>query len=186
MHLLSATTYCHVMHYKNPLEPIHSAFHFECSLFHQSMSRAQQGLSKNSASLLDAGLPVPTKGVDDRCQASEPRMVDPSVPPHVPPHVHQPVDDFLTAIQTYYLEFDVENLVGRLPACFVREFGKDVSEYVILRDPNHNEFEVQVVKKVNEIYFGDGWHSLKDAYDIKFNALRYTLRCLGFALARIW
>jgi hypothetical protein len=111
MHLLSATTHCHVMHYKNPLEPIHSAFHFECSLFHQSMSRAQQGLSKNSASLLDAGLPVPTKGVDDRCQASEPRMVDPSVPPHVPPHVHQPVDDFLTAIQTYYLEFDVENVI---------------------------------------------------------------------------
>jgi hypothetical protein len=63
-----------------------------------------------------------------------------------------------------------KQLVGRLPACFVREFGKDVSEYVILRDPNHNEFEVQVVKKVNEIYFGDGWHSLKDAYDIKFGA----------------
>ncbi|KAK2410177.1 hypothetical protein QL285_045555 [Trifolium repens] len=59
------------------------------------MSRAQHGLSKNSASLLDAGLPVSTKGGDHHCQANEPRMVDPSVPPHVPPHVHQPVDDFL-------------------------------------------------------------------------------------------
>ncbi|WJX89310.1 hypothetical protein P8452_71319 [Trifolium repens] len=95
MHLLSATTHCHVMHYKNPLESIHGAFHFECSLFYQSMSRAQHGLSKNSASLLDAGLPVSTKGGDHHCQANEPRMVDPSVPPHVPPHVHQPVDDFL-------------------------------------------------------------------------------------------
>jgi hypothetical protein len=61
-------------------------------------------------------------------------------------------------------------ILGRLPACFVREFGKVVSDYVILRDPNHNEFEVHVVRKSGEIYFGDGWHSLKDVYDIKFGA----------------
>ncbi|WJX12023.1 hypothetical protein P8452_02563 [Trifolium repens] len=91
------------------------------------MSRAQHGLSKNYTSLLDAGLPVSTKGGDHHCQASEPRMVDPSVPPHVPPQVHQPVDDFLTAIQTYHLELDVENLVGRLPACFVPGFARQKS-----------------------------------------------------------
>jgi hypothetical protein len=90
------------------------------------MSHAQHGLSKNSASLLDAGLPVSTKGGNHHCQASEPRMVDPSVPPHVPPHVHQPVDDFLTAIQTYHLEFDVENVISfpiyifSFSCCYVR------------------------------------------------------------------
>jgi hypothetical protein len=40
----------------------------------------------------------------------------------------------------------------------------------VLRDPNHNEFEVRVVKRSGEMYFGDGWHNLKDVYDIKFGA----------------
>jgi hypothetical protein len=71
------------------------------------MSDAQHSLSKNSASLFDTGLPISSKEGDHHCQVSEPRMVDPSVPPQV----HQPVDDFLTAIQTYHLEFDVENVI---------------------------------------------------------------------------
>ncbi|KAK2435967.1 hypothetical protein QL285_020987 [Trifolium repens] len=104
------------------------------------MSRVQQNGSKDPASLVDAGLPL---RVDHHCQASDPIVVDSCVPPQV----QQPADDFLTAIQTYHLEFDVENFLGRLPACFVREFGKAVSDYVILRDPNHNEFEVHVVRK---------------------------------------
>ncbi|KAK2409921.1 hypothetical protein QL285_045318 [Trifolium repens] len=154
-----ATTCFHLMQYKNPFQPIHGASHFESCL----MSRVEQSVSKNPASLDDSGLPA---RVDHPCQASDPKVVDSCVPPQV----QQPADDFLTAIQTYHLEFDVENFLGRLPACFVREFGKAVSDYVILRDPNHNEFEVHVVRKSGEIYFGDGWHSLKDVYDIKFGA----------------
>ncbi|KAK2408167.1 putative ureide permease A3 [Trifolium repens] len=60
--------------------------------------------------------------------------------------------------------------VGRLPGCFAREFGETISDYVILRDPFHNEFEVQVVKKDGEVLLGDGWHSLKSVYDICFGA----------------
>jgi hypothetical protein len=60
--------------------------------------------------------------------------------------------------------------MGRLPGCFVREFGKIVSDYVILRDPFHNEFEVHVLKKVGEVFFADGWHVLKSVYDICFGA----------------
>jgi hypothetical protein len=63
-----------------------------------------------------------------------------------------------------------EQPLGRLPACFAREFGDAISDYVILRDPCHNEFEVCVVRESGVVYFGDGWHSLKDAYDIKFGA----------------
>jgi hypothetical protein len=46
--------------------------------------------------------------------------------------------------------------MGRLPGCFVREFGKIVSDYAILREPFHNEFEVHVLKKVGEVFFADG------------------------------
>ncbi|KAK2435966.1 hypothetical protein QL285_020987 [Trifolium repens] len=160
---LHADVICDVMQIiRTPLEPIHGAFHFGSSLS-LFMSRVQQNGSKDPASLVDAGLPL---RVDHHCQASDPIVVDSCVPPQV----QQPADDFLTAIQTYHLEFDVENFLGRLPACFVREFGKAVSDYVILRDPNHNEFEVHVVRKSGEIYFGDGWHTLKDVYDIKFGA----------------
>jgi hypothetical protein len=60
--------------------------------------------------------------------------------------------------------------LGRLPACFVRVYGEALSDYVILRDPNHNEFEVRIVKRWGEMYFGDGWHSLMDVYDIRLGA----------------
>ncbi|MCH98225.1 putative transmembrane protein [Trifolium medium] len=60
--------------------------------------------------------------------------------------------------------------MGRLPRCFVREFGEAISEYVVLRDPNHNEFEVQVVKQSCDMYFSEGWVSLKDVYDVCFGA----------------
>jgi hypothetical protein len=54
--------------------------------------------------LVDVGLPA---RVDHPCQASDPKVVDSCVPPQV----QQPPDDFLTAIQTYHLEFDVENVL---------------------------------------------------------------------------
>jgi hypothetical protein len=63
-----------------------------------------------------------------------------------------------------------EQPLGRLPACFAREFGDAISDYVILRDPHHNEFEVRVVRESDVVYFGDGWHNIKDAYDIRFGA----------------
>jgi hypothetical protein len=69
------------------------------------MSRVQQNGSKDPASLVDAGLPL---RVDHHCQASDPIVVDSCVPPQV----QQPADDFLTAIQTYHLEFDVENVLS--------------------------------------------------------------------------
>ncbi|KAK2401072.1 Mitochondrial glycoprotein family protein [Trifolium repens] len=34
--------------------------------------------------------------------------------------------------------------VGKLPQCFVRELDDKISSYVILRDPNDNEFEVEI------------------------------------------
>jgi MoaA/NifB/PqqE/SkfB family radical SAM enzyme len=55
-----------------------------------------------------------------------------------------------------------------LPAYFVREFGNVLSDYVILRDPNHNEFEVRIVRRSGEMYFGDGWRNLEDAYELYF------------------
>ncbi|MCH91310.1 ATP-dependent DNA helicase PIF1, partial [Trifolium medium] len=60
--------------------------------------------------------------------------------------------------------------LGRLPQCFVREFGDLIDTHVILRDPNHNEIEVRVLKKCNEMYFERGWLILRDFYDIWFGA----------------
>jgi hypothetical protein len=60
--------------------------------------------------------------------------------------------------------------IGRLPSCFTREFGLSISEYIVLRDPNHNEFEVHVSTKSNETCFDDGWSVLKDVYHIPFGA----------------
>ncbi|WJX67705.1 hypothetical protein P8452_52151 [Trifolium repens] len=42
----------------------------------------------------------------------------------VGPH---PMDEVLALIQSYQMEFDVENAVGRLPGCFAREFGKTIA-----------------------------------------------------------
>jgi hypothetical protein len=56
-----------------------------------------------------------------------------------------------------------EQPLGRLPTCFAREFGGAIPDYVILRDPCHNEFEVCVVRESGVVYFGDGWLSLKEA-----------------------
>jgi hypothetical protein len=60
--------------------------------------------------------------------------------------------------------------IGRLPSCFTREFGLSISEYVVLRDPNNNEFEVHVSTRSNETCFDDGWSVLKDVYHIPFGA----------------
>ncbi|KAI5404184.1 hypothetical protein KIW84_051358 [Lathyrus oleraceus] len=56
----------------------------------------------------------------------------------------------------------------KLPSCFAKEFGDEIASYVTLWDPNDNEFEVQVIKKNEELYFNDGWIGLRDVYDIKF------------------
>ncbi|WJX43731.1 DNA helicase [Trifolium repens] len=77
-------------------------------------------------------------------QKTTTNMVGTPVSPQGHQQFHASVDDFLIATQTYQMEFDVYNPVGRLPACFVREFGSEISDYVILRDPNHNEFEFSV------------------------------------------
>jgi hypothetical protein len=60
--------------------------------------------------------------------------------------------------------------LGKVPKCFAREFGDVISPYVILRDPNNNEFEVHVIKMSKKLYFDDGWFGLKDFYDIPFGA----------------
>ncbi|KAK2422530.1 hypothetical protein QL285_033058 [Trifolium repens] len=80
------------------------------------------------------------------------------------------ISDFLSNMQTYNMEFDVERPIGKPPCCFVRVVGDLVAPKVILRDPNHNELEVSVVKKYNKIYFEDGWCELKDIYHIPFGA----------------
>jgi hypothetical protein len=60
----------------------------------------------------------------------------------------------------------------------------------MLRDPNHNEFEIHVTKKSKELYFDEGWSALKDVYDLWFGGwvtfayvnpklltIRLTTRC---------
>jgi hypothetical protein len=67
--------------------------------------------------------------------------------------------------------------LAELPKCFVREFGDVIDPYVILRDPNNNEFEVHVIKRSRKMYFQDGWIGLKDVYDMRFGAwVRFTYR----------
>ncbi|GAU47040.1 hypothetical protein TSUD_239980 [Trifolium subterraneum] len=58
----------------------------------------------------------------------------------------------------------------KLPACFSREYLNAVDSFVILRDPNLNEFEVHVTKKSNKLYFNKGWSELKNVYDLSFGA----------------
>jgi hypothetical protein len=60
--------------------------------------------------------------------------------------------------------------LGKVPKCFAREFGDVISPYVILRDPNNNEFEVHVIKMSKKLYFDDGWFGLKDVCDLPFGA----------------
>jgi hypothetical protein len=80
--------------------------------------------------------------------------------------------------------------IGRPPKCFAREFGDQIDSHVILRDPNHNEFEIHVTKKSKELYFDDGWFALRDVYDLWFGGwvtfayvnpklltIRLTTRC---------
>jgi hypothetical protein len=52
--------------------------------------------------------------------------------------------------------------------------GGVISEYVVLRDPKNNEFEVRVVNKLNELFFTDGWSVLDQFYDISFGAWIYV------------
>jgi hypothetical protein len=49
------------------------------------------------------------------------------------------------------LEFKMQR-IGRPPKCFVREFGDQIESRVMLRDPNHNEFEIHVAKKSRELF----------------------------------
>lgn len=54
----------------------------------------------------------------------------------------------------------------RLPVCFVKDYGAYVEDYVMLFDPQNNEIEVHVEKKLNKIYLRDAWYGLKDFYRI--------------------
>jgi hypothetical protein len=80
--------------------------------------------------------------------------------------------------------------IGRPPRCFAREFGDQIDSRLMLRDPNHNEFEIHVTKKSKELYFDDGWFALRDVYDLWFGGwvtfayvnpklltIRLTTRC---------
>lgn len=55
---------------------------------------------------------------------------------------------------------------ARMPSCFAKECGLHIDEYVMLRDPNKNMFEVRVHKKRGKVYLRDGWAVLKDVYKI--------------------
>ncbi|WJX72742.1 hypothetical protein P8452_56588 [Trifolium repens] len=133
-------------------------------------------LQKNGSSFVCPN-PLP-KHVDKKNSTAlhDPCLVDSSNQKNgsslVCPH---PQDEVLALIQSYQMEFDVENTMGRLPGCFVREFGKTISDYVILRDPFHNEFEVHVVKKAGDVFLGDGWHTLKSVYPCYNPPLKHLL-----------
>jgi hypothetical protein len=49
---------------------------------------------------------------------------------------------------------------------FARTFGMEVAPFVMLCDPNHNEIEIAVEKTNGEVYFGEGWETLKKFYNI--------------------
>ncbi|WJX28732.1 hypothetical protein P8452_17414 [Trifolium repens] len=72
------------------------------------------------------------------------------------------LDDLLATLQTYQMEYDAQCATGRPPRCFAREFVDQIDSRVMLRDPNHNEFEIHVTKKSKELYFDEGWSALKD------------------------
>lgn len=50
--------------------------------------------------------------------------------------------------------------------CFAKEYGLHVDEYVMVRDPNRNMFEVKVHRKNGKVYLRDGWADLRDFYKI--------------------
>ncbi|XP_045802509.1 uncharacterized protein LOC123896121 [Trifolium pratense] len=78
------------------------------------------------------------------------------------------VGGIVNSINTYRMEYDPYSRSGRLPQCFVREFGDLVDEHVILQDPNHNEIEVRVLKKCSEMTFEQGWTTVRDFYHLWF------------------
>lgn len=53
-----------------------------------------------------------------------------------------------------------------MPACFAKECGLHIDEYVMLRDPNDNMFEVRLHKKKGKVYLRDGLAELRDVYKI--------------------
>ncbi|XP_045809895.1 uncharacterized protein LOC123904251 [Trifolium pratense] len=80
------------------------------------------------------------------------------------------VHKILSGLHTFHMEYDPHSNLGKLPQCFVREFGSLIDTHVMLQDPNGNEFQVRVLKKCNEMYFEQGWLVLRDFYDIWFGA----------------
>ncbi|WJX45228.1 hypothetical protein P8452_32123 [Trifolium repens] len=65
-----------------------------------------------------------------------------------------PVDEVLALIQTYQMEFDMENSMGRLPGCFVREWGIEFRypcynppiRHLLFRDGSNCKFGSSVVE----------------------------------------
>jgi hypothetical protein len=100
------------------------------------------------------------------------------------PDIDNKVRKDLINMRTFHLEYDVcsvsvdvypfflsifvfyQQRKGRLPAAFARGFGVQVAPFVMLRDPNFNEFEVAIAKKNGKVYFTDGWGVLKSFYGI--------------------
>ncbi|XP_045802735.1 uncharacterized protein LOC123896387 [Trifolium pratense] len=101
------------------------------------------------------------------------------------------VHKILSNIHTFHMEYDPHNRLGRLPKCFVREFGDLIGASVILKDPNNNEIQVRVLKTTsNDMYFEQGWLVLRDFYDIWFGAwLTFTYvnpNLLAISLTTRW
>ncbi|XP_045791435.1 uncharacterized protein LOC123886140 [Trifolium pratense] len=100
------------------------------------------------------------------------------------------VSEMVSSINTYQMECDPYNVLGRLPQCFVREFGDLIDTHVILQDPNGNEIEVRVLRKCNEMFFEQGWLVLRDFYNLWFGAwlrIRYANpRLLAISLTSRW
>ncbi|WJX89434.1 hypothetical protein P8452_71434 [Trifolium repens] len=59
-----------------------------------------------------------------------------------------PVDEVLALIQTYQMEFDMENSMGRLPGCFVREYPcyNPPIRHLLFRDGSNCKFGSSVVE----------------------------------------
>ncbi|GAU38319.1 hypothetical protein TSUD_61800 [Trifolium subterraneum] len=74
------------------------------------------------------------------------------------------IDDFFTAMRTYRMEFDAENVLANLPSLFTQEFGSQMHKYNILVNHYGNRFEVVLEKHNGVLCFTHGWSQISNCY----------------------
>ncbi|MCH79314.1 helicase-like protein, partial [Trifolium medium] len=67
---------------------------------------------------------------------------------------------------TCYVEFNPIATRAKFPACFTKDFGSFIGNYVILQDRERNRIQVSVKRKNCSIYFTEGWSEMGAFYGI--------------------